>query len=143
MISLPADVPTPQADAWELEFWAHCIARRLMFQSCAACGRVRHPPMPFCPACRSTDVRWREADGDARLFTWTVVHHPSHPSLVPAVPYIVAVVEFSALDHVRLLTNLVGVPADAVRIGMALSLVWEEPKRGVVLPRFTAAGDAS
>lgn len=142
MLTLPADVPTPQADPWETEFWAHCAACRLMFQACAACGHVRHPPMPFCPACRSTQVNWQEAVGEARLFTWTLVHHPSHPSLAPAVPYIVAVVEFPALQNVRLLTNLSGVRAEDVRIGMPLSLLWEEPKHGVVLPRFTIAGEA-
>lgn len=139
---LPVDTPMPPPDPWERAFWDHCRDKRLMFQACGDCGRVRHPPMPYCPHCRATAHEWRPAGDDATLFTWTIVHHPSHPALAAAVPYVVAVVEFPSLQNVRLLTNLIDVPFDAIYIGMPLALVWQDLPSGAVLPRFTAKGDA-
>ncbi len=143
MSGLPADVPIPAAEVWEQAFWDHCAERRLMFQACADCGTLRHPPMPFCPNCRSRRTGWLEAKGPAILFSHTRTHHPSHPALNEAVPYWIAVVEFPEMQNVRLLTNLIDMGETEVRIGMPLSLVWEEPQPGKVLPRFTVAGDAT
>lgn len=135
---LPASLPTPAPDPWETRFWAFCADRRLMFQSCAACGRVRHPPVPVCPHCRSTEEVWLEAGDDAELFTWTVVRHPSHPDLVGRVPYVVAIAAFPSLQGVRLLTNLLGDPEQPLSAGMKLALVWQEQAPGLFLPRFAA-----
>jgi hypothetical protein len=92
--------------------------------------------MPICPICHSFNDTWVEAPGDSELFTFTIVHHPSHPSLKSAVPYNAAVVIFPSLQSVRLVTNIVDCPNEDLRIGMPLSLAWEEPCSGYVLPRF-------
>lgn len=140
MSYLPNDVPIPEPDIWERTFWDFCRERRLRFQACKACGRVRHPPMPYCPSCRSRDETWVEAGDDAALFTYTIVHHANHPALEHAVPYNVAVVVFPSLQFVRLVSNIVDCGNEDLRIGMPLTLVWEEPKPGAVLPRFRLAG---
>lgn len=107
-----------------------------MFQRCADCGAVRHPPMPVCPECRSFADDWVAATEDAALYTFTVIHHANHDALRDAVPYNAAVVIFPALQNVRLVTNIVDAAPHDLRIGMPLDLVWEEPAPGRVLPRF-------
>ena len=50
------------------------------------------------------------------------------------------VVEFDDAPGARLISNVLDVEPDAVRVGLELELVWDEPKPGVVLPRFRPAG---
>ena len=138
---LPSDVPLPNPDPWEKRFWGFCGERSLRFQACADCGHVRHPPMPYCSVCRSPAEKWLEASDDAELFTYTVIHHANHPALKDTVPYNAALVVFPALQSVRLVTNIVGCTNDELKIGMPLTLVWEEPRPGKVLPRFKPAGE--
>ncbi len=95
--------------------------------------------MPYCPACRSPAETWLEASDDAELYTYTIIHHANHPALKDAVPYNAAVVVFPALQSVRLVTNILDCPNDKLQIGMPLTLAWEEPKPGGVLPRFKPA----
>lgn len=136
---LPETLPPPEPTLDDAVYWKHLAERRLTFQSCADCGKVRHPPMPLCPQCRSSGVAWVEAPSVGILFTYTVVHYAAHADVAAALPYNVAVVEFPELDHVRLVTNIVGAEGDALGIGMPVELVWE-PFQDGWLPRFRPAG---
>ena len=62
------------------------------------------------------------------------------PSISGDVPYVVVVVEFDDAPGARLISNTLDLPPEQVRIGMELELVWDEPRPGVILPRFRAAG---
>jgi uncharacterized OB-fold protein len=46
------------------------------------------------------------------------------------------IVAFPECDHVRLVSNVVDVTANDIRIGMRVSLVWETAGNGLQLPRF-------
>lgn len=140
MSYLPAETPFPPPEPWEQPFWDFCGQRSLRFQSCARCGVIRHPPMPVCAACHALESKWLAADSDVELFTYTVVHHPNHPALVASTPYNAALVIFPRMQGVRLVTNIVDCPNQDLRIGMPLSLVWDEPVPGRVLPRFRLRG---
>jgi hypothetical protein len=121
------------------EFWAGCARRELRFQRCTSCGRLRHPPRPGCPHCGAPNADWQAVAGRGRIFSYTVVHHPAFPSLAERVPYNVVTVEFDDAPGVRLVSNVLEVGRDALRIDMAVDLVWDEPAPGVVLPRFRPA----
>ncbi|MGH7893973.1 MAG: Zn-ribbon domain-containing OB-fold protein [Candidatus Binatia bacterium] len=121
------------------EFWAHCARRELRFQRCGACGRFRHPPRSGCPHCGATDVAWVRVEGRGRVFTYTVVHHAAFPSLAARVPYNVVTVEFEDAPGIRLITNVLDVRPEDLRIGMAVEVAWDEPTPGVVLPRVRPA----
>lgn len=127
--------PSPEATHDAAVFWDWCRKRELRFQRCGACGRYRHPPVPFCPHCQSGAVEWLSASGDVRLFSYTVVHHAVSEKLRAYVPYNIAIVEFLDLG-VRLVSNVIDLPADRLRIGMKLCLVWQESDDGTLLPLF-------
>jgi uncharacterized protein len=56
------------------QFWQRLLAGRLALQRCDACGHVRFPPGPGCPACGAEAVSWIEPAGPARVVAWTVTH---------------------------------------------------------------------
>ncbi|WP_312160446.1 OB-fold domain-containing protein [Phenylobacterium sp.] len=139
MSYLPTDALVGDPEPWEQPFWDFCAQRSLRFQTCADCGVVRHPPMPFCGACNSPHHLWKPPGEDAELFTFTIVRHASHASLAPAVPYNAAVVMFPGTQSVRLVSNIVNCANEDLRIGMKLSLVWEAAGGGRIVPRFEPA----
>src|SRR5262249_21970983 len=127
--------PDPQTR----EFWDACRRRELRLQRCADCGRFRQPPLPGCPRCGSPRSQWSPASGRGRVYSYTIVHHAAVPALAAAVPYAMVVAELDDAPGARLISNLVETPFDALAIGLAVEVVWDEPREGVVLPRFRAA----
>ncbi len=121
------------------EYWEFCAKRELRFQKCGGCGAFRFPPLTGCRECGSTEVEWVAVAGRGRVFSYTVVHHPAIPDVGEEVPYPVVVVEFDDAPRVRLISNVLDIAIDEVEVGMELDLVWDEPKPGVVLPRFRKA----
>ncbi len=124
--------PNPTLD--DRFFWDAIAEGRLVFQRCAACGVVRHPPAPMCGGCHSVEWDTQESGGHGHVYTWIVSHHPTEPD---AEPRIVVLVELD--EGVRFVSNLLGVPLDAVENGLGV-VVSIEAVDGVVLPQFRAAG---
>ncbi|MFC3454411.1 bifunctional MaoC family dehydratase N-terminal/OB-fold nucleic acid binding domain-containing protein [Amycolatopsis speibonae] len=131
---VPAREPRPRpALNPDNAFWFEAARdRRLVVQRCTGCGTPRHPPGPCCPECRSFDWDTVEASGRATLYSYVVAHHPRHPAF--EYPLLIALVELG--EGTRLITDLTGVTADEVTIGMALELDWQEAGDGLVLPAF-------
>jgi len=138
---LPADMPAPSVTRETLPFWRAAAEHRLVVQACAACGQMRHPPGPTCPACRAFAHRWQEVTGRGTVYTYTIVHQPFLPSLAAHVPYVVAAVQLDEAPSVRLITNLVDVDPARVTVGLAVELVWDDVRPGLALPRFRPCGD--
>jgi len=138
-MSMLVPFATLNPDADTHEFWDFCRRRELRFQRCGACGRFRQPPLPGCPHCGATTYEWIAVRGRGHVFSYTVVHHAAVPPIQHDVPYVVIVVEFDDAPEVRLVSNLVDAPGDAVRIGLPVDLVWHEAAADVVLPRFRPA----
>jgi hypothetical protein len=127
----PVIPPVPDAD--DAYFWDGVAQRKLLLQSCADCGALRHPPGPMCPRCRSLRWETHEASGRGTVYTWLVSRHPTEPD---ARPRIAALVELA--EHVRLVTNLVDVDAVDVRNDMPVELTFVD-YGGIVLPQFRPA----
>jgi len=117
-------------------FWDAVKERRLVIQRCAACGVLRHPPRPMCPHCNALEWDVIEACGRGTVYSFVVPRHPQFPFM--EYPYTVALVELE--EGTRLVTNIVGVGPDAVRIGMPVEVTFEEFDGGLVLPQFTPTG---
>ncbi len=113
-------------------FWDGAKEQRLLIQRCRGCGALRHPPRPMCPQCHSLEWDTVEASGRGTVFSFVMPHHPPLPGFPE--PYIVALVELA--EGTRLVTNLVDVAADAVAIGMPVTVHFETFDDGLVLPMF-------
>lgn len=93
-------------------FWEGAHKGRLLLQRCAACGTLRHYPRLLCSACYSEAVEWQEASGRGRIHSWTVAHHPFHPSFRDEVPYTLVTIDLD--EGPRALGRWTG---DALAIG--------------------------
>lgn len=121
------------------EFWFEAAREhRLVVQRCGDCKTLRHPPGPQCPQCQSFDWDVVEASGRGTLYSWVVAHHPKHPAF--DYPLLVAVVELE--EGTRLITNLTGVTADELEIGMPLAVDWLDADPELSLPLFTPATES-
>jgi uncharacterized OB-fold protein len=125
--------PTPTLD--DQFFWDAIAEGRLVFQRCAECGVVRHPPAPMCGECHSVEWDTQESTGRGQLYTWIVSHHPTKPD---AEPRVVVLVELD--EGIRFVANLLGADIDAIENGMRVALTIEDVD-GVLLPQFRAATD--
>ncbi|MFI8289382.1 Zn-ribbon domain-containing OB-fold protein [Streptomyces sp. NPDC085614] len=127
----------PDIDAFTRPYWDAAAEGRLLLRRCAACGRAHHYPREFCPHCWSEDVAWEPAGGRATLYTWSVVHRNDLPPFGERVPYVAAVVDLA--EGPRMMTEVVGVAEDDLRIGMDLEVAFHA-REDVAIPVFTAPG---
>jgi uncharacterized OB-fold protein len=140
----PDEMPRPQADAETLPFWRAAAEHRLVLQECSACGRLRHPPGPVCPGCRSRASGWRELSGRGSVYSYTIVHRPAVPAQRERgpLPFAVVLVELEGAQGLRIVSNLVAADPGALRVGLPVELVWEDLGPELALPRFRPARSA-
>jgi uncharacterized protein len=129
----PALRPAPALSADSEPFWSAAREHRLTAQECGSCHRLRHPPRPICPHCHSTNWSLRELSGRGTVYSYAIVEYP--PLLDLAMPALSALVDLA--EGVRLLTALVGIDADDIRIGLPVELRWESARDGFEVPVFT------
>ena len=112
-------------------FWAAAAEGRLAIQRCDACGRWQHPPRAMCPACHSTALSFVDVAGTGEVYSWSLLHHPQHPSF----SYPVVAVLVTLDEGPRLLSNLVGVEPAEVRVGLPVQVTFA-PTAGGDVPVF-------
>jgi len=117
-------------------FWAGVREHRLLIQRCTNCGNLRHPPRPMCPHCQSLEWDTIEASGRGTVFSFVIPHHPPLPWFPD--PFVVALVDLA--EGTRIVTNVVGIAPEDVRMGMDVAVRYEEFDDGLVLPLFGPVG---
>lgn len=115
-----APSPTPES----LPFWTGGRDCQLLISRCHACERFFHPPGPVCWRCRSVDVAPEKVSGRATVAAFTVNRQPWIPGFDP--PYVVAIVELADEPDVRLITNVVGVAPEDMRVGLEVEVFFED-----------------
>jgi uncharacterized protein len=127
--SLP--VPTPDSE----EFWRGCAQGELRMQRCRTCGELNWFPRGICAVCSSTELAWEKLTGLATVYSYSVVSRPASDSVSQ---YVLALVDLA--EGPRLLTHLVGLPAESIRIGMPVTVCFEQRSDDISLPMFTPPG---
>jgi uncharacterized protein len=125
-------------------FWDGALRGELRIQACGACGRVRFPPRPMCPHCRSTASEWKTMSGRGTIWSFVVAHPPLLEAYQAVAPYNVIVVALDEDPLIRLVGNLVNsedgpineVNPDTIRIGEPVRVVFQRIAEGVALPRW-------
>ncbi|MYS91578.1 hypothetical protein GTY47_18420 [Streptomyces sp. SID5464] len=124
--------PRPVVNRDNAGFWEGVARHELLIQRCTGCGTLRFPWLPGCNGCGSPDWETVEASGEGSVYSYVVMHHPSFPAFEP--PYAVGLIELA--EGVRIISNVVGVPYDKVRVGMPVRLEFRRYDDELVLPVF-------
>jgi len=128
--------PLPSITADTAAFWTGGADGVLNIHRCKQCRTWFHPPTPVCPSCLSTDVGPEPTSGRATVQGFSVNWQPWAPDM--HVPYVVAVVSVDDTDDVQLTTRLVEIEPDAVSVGLAVEVVFEQVE-DIYLPLFKPA----
>lgn len=127
----------PKIDEESRGYWEALQRHELYFQRCADCRLDRFPTRAVCPQCMSSAVEWVRASGNATVYSYTVTHQNQAPGFRETLPYILAVVQLE--EGPRMMTNLIDVAPDAVTIGMAVAVVFEDVTPEITLAKFRPA----
>jgi uncharacterized OB-fold protein len=126
--------PLPAIDPDTQPFWDGAKREELLIQRCTQCDEHQFYPRLRCVRCGGV-VEWIRASGDARVYTYTVVHRAAHEAFAPLVPYVVALVDLA--EGPRMMSRLRVTPED-VRIGLEVRVAFERQSDDVTLPIFEA-----
>lgn len=119
-------------------FWTAAKAHTLSMPRCQDCDEVIWPLSPVCPACLGDNLEWTALSGRGVLWSWVNFHQGFNQEWAKESPYNVA--------HVRLeegpifLTNIVEAEDEALEVGMAVEVVFDDVTDEVSIPKFRPAG---
>ena len=137
IVKVAIDRPLPVPDAATGPYWEAARNERLVMPRCDDCGRFHFYPRTLCPHCSSSRLKWTPVSGAGAVYSFTVIHRAPSPAFATAVPYVVAAVKLAEGPH--LMTNIVGIAPDAVRIGMPVKVVFQKFSEEITLPMFEPA----
>ena len=130
---LPTDAPDILPEA--RPFWEATGRGELALQRCSQCDTVIWYPRGLCPNCLSSDIAWFTASGRGVVYSFTI-SRKGDGAFREASPFVLAYVELD--EGPRILTNVVDVDLETIRIGMPVRAVFQETGAGISLVRFTA-----
>jgi uncharacterized OB-fold protein len=116
-------------------YWRAARAHALELPFCLGCERAFYPPQRRCPHCLSDRTDWRAISGRGRIYSWIVMHQVYDPSFKDRAPYAVAIIELE--EGPRLVTNLVGLANDAIRLDLPVRAVYDDLTDAIALVQFT------
>jgi 3-oxo-4,17-pregnadiene-20-carboxyl-CoA hydratase alpha subunit len=119
-------------------FWEGAARGELLIQRCSSCATLRHPPRPACGVCRSFDWDTVRASGRGEVYSHVTMHHPVVPPF--EAPYGVALIQLE--EGVRIVSNVIGMPPEEVRIGMPVEVVFVKVDDELTLPLFRLREEA-
>jgi uncharacterized OB-fold protein len=129
--------PLPVIDGESQPFWQAAREHRLAIMRCRDCGKHFFYPREFCPFCHRAAVEWVNASGRGKIYSFTIARRPAGPAFKADVPYVIALVELE--EGPRLMTNIVTKEVDRIRIGQAVTAVFDDVTAEVTLVKFAPA----
>ncbi|HVN35671.1 MAG TPA: Zn-ribbon domain-containing OB-fold protein [Casimicrobiaceae bacterium] len=129
--------PLPETRNAGATFWSKAAESVLVVPKCTECGRTFWYPRPRCPNCGSEHVDWVHASGKGAVHTFTIVRQSADPYFRTKVPYAVAMIDLD--EGVRIMTNVVDTPLEALMVGMRVEVLFEPAGGGIAIPLFRRA----
>ena len=128
-----SDRPLPLPDPETAFFWEATAQRKLEILRCQKCKTWVHYPKPSCWNCSSGDLKPEEVSGCGTVYSYTVTHQdvPGYTA-----PFAVVIVELEEQAGLRMVSNVVDVPPEDVRIGMPVQVTFQPVAEDVWLPLF-------
>ena len=116
-------------------YWDGCRLGELRLQQCTACGKHQFYPRTVCSHCDGRELKWVVAEGQGTVASFTVVRRGI--SKAYDAPYVVALIDL--VEGVRMMSGIVDVDPDTVRIGDPVTVDFEAWSDELSLPVFRLA----
>jgi hypothetical protein len=129
--------PLPRLDDANAPFWQGARAGELRLQQCTGCGAYRFPAGRHCARCGGEESRWTPVSGRGTVWSYCVFHKAYFAGFAGETPYNVVLVKLA--EGALLFSNLVGVPNEHLRVGMAVVPHFERVTDTVTLVQFKPA----
>ena len=130
--------PVPEPTPVSQPFWDGLAQHRIRVQYSPSLQRYVFYPRTLAPGTLADDLEWREIDGAATVYTFTIARRPTGPPWADALPQLLAVVQWDAGP--KFSTELVEVDPGDVRIGMPVQPVfYDMPEEGITLLKYRPA----
>ena len=128
--------PMPRATPVTQPFWDATAEGRLILPQ-RGDGAYFWYPRVLAPGTLQEGWAWAPASGRGTVYSFTIDRRGTAAAFANDVPYVIAIVELEEGPHFT--TNIVACPIDEVRIGMAVTAVFEPSEDGVTLVKFRPA----
>jgi uncharacterized OB-fold protein len=125
-------IPVPSPSPRSAPYWDACKRGELVFLSCDNCGAIALRPAVLCGGCLGRSLSWQASAGRGRLYSWTVVWRPQHPSF--HVPYAPAIVTLD--EGWSMVSAIVGCEPEDLRADMPLAVEFHPAGDEITLPYF-------
>lgn len=116
----PAVVP----DSDSAIFWAAINESRFLVQHCRDCGKTQFYARSICTGCKGSRLEWKEASGEGKVASFSVVQRAPLEAFRADVPYVLALIDLE--EGVRFMCNVINCDPGKVKIGDAVKVVYEE-----------------
>ena len=127
-----AFVLRPQVNRDTEFFWEGTRKGELRVQRCGACGELRHPPGPVCPACHALQPAYDVVAGRGTVYSYVVHRHPPVPG--KELPILLVLVELE--EGVRMVGELLDAQPEDVKIGAAVEVAWNRVDDDLTIPAW-------
>ncbi len=133
--------PLPAITTEAKPFWDAAAQNKLVVQRCLNCHAYVWTPRPACYECGNEELEWKDVSGKGTVYSFTVIRQvvgrAASKAFEPDVPYVVAWVDLE--EGPRMISNVIGCPVEDVKIGMKVSVVFEQQSPEIWLPKFKPA----
>ncbi|GAB2454983.1 OB-fold domain-containing protein [Comamonas humi] len=122
------------AEACDQRYFGALAEGRFEIPRCKGCGKFHFYPRVLCPHCGSQDLAWQAPSGRGVVYSVTIVRKGGDD-------YTVVLVDLD--EGPRLMSRVVGLPVEQVRIGMAVQARIDTVDDAPLLVFTAAAGAAA
>lgn len=132
--AVPTRIAAPRGhdNGW---WWDAVDEGKMLIQRCKSCQTLRHPPRPMCGQCQSVDWDSIESTMDGEIFSFTTMHYPK----IPGYDYPLCCAVISLAEGTRVVSNIVEIDHEDVKIGMKVKGRIEQVDEKTMLPQFYPA----
>lgn len=130
--------PLPTITSEATPFWEGAAKQKLLMQRCLDCSAYIWTPRPSCFECGSENIHWQELSGRGQVYSFTVIRQvvgrAASQAFEKDIPYVIAWIDLD--EGPRMITNVIGCPVEAVKLGMKVAVVFEQQSPDIWLPKF-------
>ncbi|WP_433634047.1 Zn-ribbon domain-containing OB-fold protein [Halomicrococcus sp. NG-SE-24] len=131
-------LPSEYAEPYAEPFWEGANRGVLRLQYCTDCGKHQFFPRPWCQYCSAEALEWVDAEGEGRVYSYTVVRRAvTLPAFQEALPYVVGYVDLK--EGPRICTLFADCDPSEIESDIHVEVTFKRVNDDLSLPVFRPA----